>query len=266
MFEVSHAAQPTVRSGFIGLCLIALAMQPTVAMAQDGTPLTIEADDVLEWNQTDGIYTAKGNAVATRGTTEIRGNLLEAAYDPQSDERDIETVTASGNVTYKDDTSRARGSKLIYMIAARDYRVEGPDAAVSGSRGTITADTSIDLDTRSDETQKVTAIGDAVYKDANGHVFAGDLVDAYFASDGSLTSIVAKGDVRVKNANGREATGDAATYDAGSEVATVTGNVEIIDGGSQMRGGRAEVDLRTGNSRMLSAGSGGRVSGVLQSN
>ena len=54
MFEVSHAAQPTVRSGFIGLCLIALAMQPTVAMAQDGTPLTIEADDVLEWNQTDG--------------------------------------------------------------------------------------------------------------------------------------------------------------------------------------------------------------------
>ena len=175
-------------------------------------------------------------------------------------------MTASGNVTYKDGTSRARGSKLIYMIAARDYRVEGPDAAVSGSRGTITADTSIDLDTRSDETQKVTAIGDAVYKDANGHVFAGDLVDAYFASDGSLTSIVAKGDVRVKNANGREATGDAATYDAGSEVATVTGNVEIIDGGSQMRGGRAEVDLRTGNSRMLSAGSGGRVSGVLQSN
>ena len=63
-----------------------------------------------------------------------------------------------------------------------------------------------------------------------------------------------------------EATGDAATYDATAEAATVTGNVEIIDGANIMRGGRAEVDLRTGNSRMLSSGSGGRVSGVLISN
>ena len=43
-------------------------------------------------------------------------------------------------------------------------------------------------------------------------------------------------------------------------------NVEIIDGGSRMLGDRAEMDLKTGNSRMLSTGSGGRVSGVLQSN
>ncbi|MEC8643092.1 MAG: LptA/OstA family protein, partial [Pseudomonadota bacterium] len=109
MFEVLHAAPPAPRAGFLGLCLIALAMLPAAALAQDGTPLTIEADDVLEWNQTDGVYTAKGNAVAIQGTTVIRGNLLEATYDPESEERDIETVTASGNVTYQDDTSRARG-------------------------------------------------------------------------------------------------------------------------------------------------------------
>ena len=266
MFEVLHAAPPAPRAGFLGLCLIALAMLPTAAMAQDGTPLTIEADDVLEWNQTDGVYTAKGNAVAIQGTTEIRGNLLEATYDPESEERDIETVTASGNVTYQDDTSRARGSKLIYKITARDYRVEGPDAVVTGRRGTITANKSIDLDTKADETQKMTAIGDAIYTDSDGRLFAGNLIDAYFASDGSLTSIDAKGDVNVKSANGREATGDAATYEAGSDFATVTGNVEIIDGGSRMRGGRAEIDLKTGNSRMLSSGSGGRVRGVLQVN
>ena len=266
MFEVAHAAPLKIRSGFLGLCLFTLAALPTGAAAQDGTPLTIEADDVLEWNQTDGIYTAKGNAVAIQGTTEIRGNLLEATYDPDSEERDIETVTATGNVSYRDDASRASGSKLIYSIAARDYRVDGPDAVVSGSRGTITADTSIDLDTRADETQKMTAIGDAVYKDSDGRVFAGNLLNAYFAEDGSLTSIDAEGDVKVTSANGREATGDAATYDAGAEFATVTGNVEIIDSGSRMRGGRAEIDLKTGNSRMLSTGSGGRVSGVLQSN
>ena len=137
---------------------------------------------------------------------------------------------------------------------------------MSGSRGTIKADTSVDLDTRDDETQKMTAIGRAVYTDSNGRVFAGNLVNAYFAADGSLAAIDAEGNVKVTSATGREATGDAATYDAGSEFATVTGNVEIIDGGSRMLGDRAEMDLKTGNSRMLSTGSGGRVSGVLQSN
>ena len=30
--------------------------------------MTVEADDLLEWNQTEGIYTATGNAVAVQGT------------------------------------------------------------------------------------------------------------------------------------------------------------------------------------------------------
>ena len=266
MFHISHAPPSAVRSGFLGLCVAALVLLPIGASAQDNAPLTIEADDILEWNQTDGIYTAKGNAVAIQGTTEIRGNLLVATYDPESEERDIETVTAEGKVNYQDETSRARGSKLVYRISTRDYRVEGPDAAVSGSRGTITASRSIDLQTSADETQKMTAIGNAIYTDSAGRVFAGNLVHAYFAADGSLTSIDAEGSVKVVSTAGREATGDAATYDANTELATVTGNVKIIDGGSQMLGGRAEVDLKTGNSRMLSAGSGGRVSGVLQAN
>jgi lipopolysaccharide export system protein LptA len=266
MFKTLPVTSPKARSGFLGLCLVVLATVPAGLAAQDGTPLTIEADDILEWNQTDGVYTAKGNALAIQGEREIRGDLLVATYDPDSEGRDIETVTATGGASFKDDTSRARGAKFIYRIEDQDYRVEGPDALVSGARGTITADTSIDLDTRADETQKMTAIGSAVYTDKAGRLFAGNLVNAYFAADGSLTAIDAEGAVKVTSANGREATGDAATYDAGSEFATVTGNVEIIDDESRMLGDRAEIDLKTGNSRMLSTGSGGRVSGVLQSN
>ena len=265
MSRETYRMPPTV-AGLLGLCLAALACLPLGASAQDSTPLVIEADDALEWNQTDGVYTAKGNAVAIQGEKEIRGNLLVATYDPDSEDRDIDVVTATGNAAYKDKTSRASGSKFIYEIVAQDYRVEGPKAIVSGARGTITADGSIDFDTRADESQKMTAIGNAVYTDADGRVLAGNLVNAYFAPDGSLTSIDAEGNVKVTSTNGREATGDAATYDAGTESATVTGNVELVDGGNRMLGGRAEIDLKTGNSRMLSAGSGGRVSGVLQPN
>ena len=243
-----------------------LAFAPAATVAQDrNAPLTIEADDLLEWNQTDGVYTAKGNAVAVQGEAEIRGNLLVATYDPKAEARISDHNRNGQGVVQGRDIERKR-KQAIYNIATSDYRVEGPKASVSGTRGKITASNSIDLDTQPDETQKMTAVGTAVYTDDTGRVFAGDRLVALFAADGSLTSLDAKGNVSVVSGTGRKATGDAATYDAAAEAATVTGNVEIIDGANIMRGGRAEVDLRTGNSRMLSSGNGGRVSGVLISN
>jgi lipopolysaccharide transport protein LptA len=234
--------------------------------AQESQPLTIEADDSLEWNQTDGIYTATGNAIAIQGERKIAGNKLVATYDPDSEGRDIDEITATGAVTFVDTDIEAQGSKLIYTMKSDDYQVDGPDARVAGPRGTITAYTRIILDTRADKTQEMKARGDALYRDADGRVFAGDSLDAIFDETGSLVTIDAKGDVRVVTEGGREATSDAAIYNAVTEQAVLTGNVVVIDGESRMKGGRAEVDFKTGNSRMLSSGSGGRVSGVLVSN
>lgn len=256
------------RAGMAAGLFLAMSalLAATPASAQSGEPMTVEADDLLEWNQTEGVYTATGNAVAIQGARTIRGDVLVATYDPESETQDIETVTATGNVSFKDEESDASGGKLIYRIGARDYRVDGPKARVSGARGTITADRTIILDTAEDETQTMTARGGAVYRDSTGRVFAGNLLVALFDKDGSLKTIDAEGKVTVTTEAGRKATGDAATYDALSEQATLTGDVVIIDGASKMVGGRAEVDFKSGNSRMLSAGDGGRVSGVLVTN
>lgn len=266
MVEGSPTARTRTRVAaglFLALSAL-LAANP--AAAQSGEPMTVEADDLLEWNQTDGIYTATGNAIAIQGTRTIRGDVLVASYDPDSEAKDIETVTATGNVSFKDEETDASGAKLIYKVAARDYRVDGPKARVSGARGTITADKMIILETAEDETQTMTARGDAVYRDSTGRVFAGNQLVALFDKEGSLQTIDAAGAVVVTTEAGRTAEGDAATYDALSEEATITGNVTIIDGASKMRGGRAEVDFKSGNSRMLSSTGGGRVSGILSSN
>ena len=246
--------------------MLAIMAFPALVFAQESQPLTIEADDVIEWNQTDGIYTATGNAVAIQGDRRISGNRLVATYDPDSEGRDIETITATGDVNFVDTDVEARGSRLIYMMDDLDYQVDGPGARVTGPRGTITASNTITLDTRADNTQEMKARGDALYRDAEGRVFAGNSLDAIFDEAGSLVTIDAKGKVKVVTEGGREATGDAAVYDASTEQATLTGNVVIIEGKSRMQGGRAEVDFKTGNSRMLSAGTGGRVTGVLVSN
>ena len=237
-----------------------------VALAQESEPMTVEADDLLEWNQTEGIYTATGNAVAVQGTRTIRGDVLVARYDPDAETQDIDVVTATGDVSFKDETTEATGSKLVYNIANQDYTVDGPNARVSGRRGVITADRLITLQTADDESQTMTARGNAVYRDSTGRVFAGNLLVALFDSDGSLQTIDAEGDVTVTTEAGRRADGDAATYSALTEQATLTGNVVIVDGESTMSGGRAEVDFKSGNSRMLSSGAGGRVSGVLVTN
>ena len=266
ILRTSFRSHTVLRQSLAGMALLALLSVPAGVSAQESQPLTIEADDSLEWNQTDGIYTATGNAIAIQGERKIAGNKLVATYDPDSEGRDIDEITATGAVTFVDTDIEAQGSKLIYTMKSDDYQVDGPDARVAGPRGTITADTRIILDTRADKTQEMKARGDALYRDGDGRVFAGDSLDAIFDETGSLVTIDAKGDVRVVTEGGREATSDAAIYNAVTEQAVLTGNVVVIDGESRMKGGRAEVDFKTGNSRMLSSGSGGRVSGVLVSN
>ena len=236
------------------------------ALAQDPVPMTVEADDLLEWNQTEGIYTATGNAVAVQGARTIRGDVLVARYDPDAETQDIDVVIATGDVSFEDETTEATGSKLVYSITSQDYSIDGPKARVSGRRGVITASKLITLQTADDKSQTMTARGNAVYRDSTGRLFAGDLLVALFDSDGSLQTIDAEGAVTVTTEAGRKANGDAATYSALTEQATLTGNVVIVDGESTMSGGRAEVDFKSGNSRMLSSGNGGRVSGVLVTN
>ena len=266
MFEASFTDLARGRLTAAILLAMSVLVPAGTVSAQSSDPMTVEADDLLEWNQTDGVYTATGNAVAIQGARTIRGDVLVASYDPDSESQDIEMVTATGNVSFEDGETDAVGSRLIYKIGARDYQVDGPKARVTGARGTITADKTIILETAEDETQTMTARGSAVYRDSTGRVFAGNRLVALFDKEGSLQTIDAEGAVEVTTEAGRKANGDAATYDAPSEQATLTGNVVIIDGGSEMRGGRAEVDFKSGNSRMLSAGTGGRVSGVLVTN
>lgn len=236
------------------------------ALAQNPVPMTVEADDLLEWNQTEGIYTATGNAVAVQGARTIRGDVLVARYDPDAETQDIDVVIATGDVSFEDETTEATGSKLVYSITSQDYSIDGPKARVSGRRGVITASKLITLQTADDKSQTMTARGNAVYRDSTGRLFAGDLLVALFDSDGSLQTIDAEGAVTVTTEAGRKANGDAATYSALTEQATLTGNVVIVNGESTMSGGRAEVDFKSGNSRMLSSGNGGRVSGVLVTN
>ena len=238
----------------------------SLAMAEDASTLRIEADDLLEWDQEAGVYTASGNAIAIQGDATISGDLLVATYDPGSEERSIEQITGTGDVTFVDSQGKARGQKIIYNIDGSGYQVIGPSARVQGKNGTISADSEIMLVTLADETQHMTATGNAVYINADNERFSGDIINAYFNAEGALQRIEGKGNVDVRTSEGNTASGNSLVYLAETEKATLVGDVSVSDGKSSMQGGRAEVDFISGNSRLLSDKKHGRVRGVLITN
>ena len=237
---------------------------PGKSIAQEDTPLIVEADEVLEWDQTKGTYSATGNAVAKRAKQKIKADELIASYDPDSESRKITLIVATGAVEYENSTSKAKGDKLTYDIESERYLIEGIKSFVTGPNGTMRASKSIELLSSNPDKQLLNAIGAAQYTDAKGQIIEGETINAHLDAEGVLDVLNAAGNVKVVAVNGQVATGDAVTYDQKTSKALLTGNVEIIDSGNVMRGSKAEVDFDSGISRILSDGSGKRVSGTLQ--
>ena len=261
------APDALIRPALVALAFASLALMvaPPV-MAQNDESMRIEADDLLEWDQEAGRYIARGNAIATKGDTTISGNVLVATYDPDAEERAIKKITGTGDVTFSDAQGNATGQKIIYNVDGSGYRVDGPAARVKGKNGNISAESKIILVTFEDDTQQMTATGDAVYINAENERFAGNMINAFFDKEGTLERVEGEGAVDILTADGSTASGDSVIYLAQTDKATLVGNVTISDGKSTMQGGRAEMDFASGNSRILSDKSGGRVSGVLVTN
>ncbi len=234
------------------------------SIAQEETPLIVEADELLEWDQKKGTYSATGNAVAKQAKQQIKAEELVASYDPDSESRKITLIVATGAVEYEDGTSTVKGDKLTYYIVAERYLVEGSNSFVTGPNGTMRASKSIELLSSNPEKQLLTAIGAAHYTDAEGQIVQGETINAHLDAEGALDVLNATGKVKVVAINGQVATGDSVTYNQKTSKAFLTGNVKIFDNGNVMRGSRAEVDFDSGISRILSDGSGKRVSGTLQ--
>jgi lipopolysaccharide export system protein LptA len=76
--------------------------------------------------------------------------------------------------------------------------------------------------------------------------------------------IQAEGNVQVTE-GGQTATGDTATFNMKTQVATISGNVVLSQGRNTLTGARLVVDLNSGVAR-VEQGSGGRIRGIFSPN
>jgi lipopolysaccharide export system protein LptA len=294
------------------LCALAWFIMPTVALAQAkapqpapasaGTgfdlgnsknPTAIEADQGIEWQQSNHVYIARGNAKVKRGNSTVVADTLTAHYRPAAKSglagtaapappsdagkenaleggTEIYRVDADGHVHFFSETQNVYGEHAIYDIDKGTLVVTGDDLKLVTKQDTVTARDSLEW---YDKDQIAVARGDATIVREEKRMRA-DVVTATVVRDEKgaqhISRIDAQGNVVVTSQDqiGR---GDSGVYNVDTGITTLAGHVKLTRGQNELRGQYAVVDMNKNISRLLAAppsdsltaSSPGRVEGLI---
>jgi len=216
-------------------------------------PLEINADEGIEWHRGEQLYIARGNARAARGELTVYADTMTAHYDKGDDGvAQIDRIDVVGSVRIESPSETVYGDRGAYDVAKGVLVVVGKDLRLVGTQDVITARDSLEYWERK---QLAVARGDADARRADKRIRA-DVLTATFETgpDGkqAITRIDAYGNVRISTAT-EFARGERGVYYVDREFATLTGEVSLTRDDNQLNGQYAEVDLKTGVSRLLAA-------------
>lgn len=262
------------RLAVLAAALALLAAAPAAAQGFDmasrsaAGPIEVFADQGIEWSQDRQQFIARGNAKATRGTVSVTADTLTAHYrNSPGGDTEIFRLDAVGNVVIATPTETATGAFATYDMDSAKMLLKGAPARLVTPTDTVTATESIEYHER---TQQAVARGEAVASRADRRIRA-DVLTARFKEDARGQLVLARADAvgGVVLTTARDVvTGDRGDYNAESGIATLTGSVKITRDKNQLNGGYAQVNLKTGISKLFAAapgtaGAGQRVQGLF---
>lgn len=225
-------------------------------------PIEISADNGIEWNRDAKTYTARGNAVAVQGTSELHAETLVASYSDSGNQ--IDHVVATGAVKIMSPSQTAYGDRADYDQTKRLLLLTGSALKIESTAQTVTARDSFEYWQDQDA---LVGKGDVVIVKSDGTRINGDQVTSYFrknAETGKREAFQVKAEGHVRIDTGKEiATCAHAVYDPLTQIAVLTGNVVVTQNKNVFRGARAEIDMAKGISRLLPA-PGERVRTTIQ--
>jgi lipopolysaccharide export system protein LptA len=236
-------------------------MGPLDAGSSSG-PVSIEADDGIEWQRDKNVYVARGNARAARGDMSIAADTLIAHYhDTPNGGTTIYMVEANGNVVVVNKDSKIVGDNAIYDLDKGMAVITGKALKATSKESYVTARDSLEYWTKQ---VAVVARGNAVAADPTRHI-QGDMLVGYFHEDAKtgqkkLYQVEATGNVIIDN-KGDIAKAAKAVYNMDSDIATLDGGVKITRGKNQLNGEHAIYDTKTGKAKVT--GGTGQVKTLL---
>jgi lipopolysaccharide export system protein LptA len=224
-------------------------------LASTGGDQAIEvlADNGIEWQRENEILVARGNAVATRGGTTVRGDVLRAYYKKKrGGGTDLTRLDAQGNVVISSKNQKASGETAVYDMEKAVLVISGKKVRFTADKDQLTANRQLEYH---EKDLLVVARGEATGIHQGKKLMA-DVLAAYLEHDkkGDLIArhIQAKGNVFIAVAKDR-VHADEGVYDVKSEIAKLSGRVRIRRGKNILAGERAEINMKTGISRLLTA-------------
>ncbi|WP_374654364.1 LptA/OstA family protein [Dongia sp.] len=247
-------AQPALAQDIVEDPAAAVPAAPTgggMDFGDDTQPFELGADQGIEWRSKEKTYTARGNAVARQGNSSIAADTL--VFYTSGEEGSFDRIVATGNVKVTSGSSVGYGDTGEYDATQKLLLLTGSNLKIVSDNDTVTARDRIEYWT---DRNAITAIGNAMVVRQDTRI-NGDTATLYFADDpegnSKLSQIQADGKVKVLN-NGQTIYSKHFAYNPDTDIALMTGNVRIIDGGNEYTGQRAEIDNKRKISRILGGG------------
>jgi len=170
----------------LGVVLLLSAVACSEAWAQavapgDNLPVQIQSDSGIEWQQDAHLYIARGNAVASRGPSEVHADTLIAHYREAKGggntggNTEIYRVEAEGHVTLTRGTQTVVGDRAVDDIDQATTVITGKGLKMTTPTDVVTARDSLEW---YDQKQVAVARGNAVAI-RNGRTIKGDILTAY---------------------------------------------------------------------------------------
>jgi lipopolysaccharide export system protein LptA len=186
-------------------------------------------------------------------SSDVCSSDLTLVFYTSGDDSSFDRIVATGNVKVTSGNSVGYGDNGEYNATEKLLMLTGGNLKITAENDTVTARDRIEYWTGRNA---ITAIGNAVVVRQDTRI-NGDKATLYFADDAEgnskLSQIEADGKVKVLN-NGQTIYSNHFAYNPDTDIALMTGDVRIVDGGNEYRGQRAEIDNKRKISRILGGG------------
>ena len=261
----------------LGLVLPLIAVLPQgpgaaqgigVTNLNENAPIEVDANEGIEWRRDEKLFVARGDARAKQGNVTVRADSLTARYrEPAGGGTQIHRVEAKGNVRITSQGATLEGDSGVYDLGTDMMTITGDKVVLVTPEQRVVADKSMEFDNRK---QIATARGNATVARDDQRIRADTLIAHFQRNDAgraAISRIEGVGNVHVSTPS-EVARASKGTYDLAAGKATLSGSVRITRGPNQLNGENAEVNLRTGVSRLTGApGEGtGRVRALIVPN
>lgn len=226
-----------------------------LASGSKDMPIEITADNGIEWEKNKEILIASGNAKASRGGITVLAEVLRAYYRKKTTGgTDLYRLDAAGGVKIFSDTESMEGQTAVLDFEQAILKVDGKKVIYKAGPDTITANQQMEYWERQ---KMAVARGNAVAIH-KGKTLRADVLKALLRKNKTGRSevyiIEAFNNVLIVSDKDRLRS-DSAIYKLDSGIVTLKENVSIIRENSILNGDLAEINLKTGISKLLTVDS-----------